>query len=428
MTPETQTKKKDKLTFTGLLFILYFSLLACDNKQAFLYGGYIIIAGLIIVDKLFSQDRLKIEFPTACKCLYYFTVFCYFSRFWAWNEYLVVNYAKFLVPIMIFMVICVNYFIKIRSTKACLYAISFSGLALSVYGIVKNGGFASFYALATQEGNRIGTGGDMNVNAIGMICAYSVVVLIYYAMFKKRYLCYIISVLPFMTSVATGSRKSIILIVVGILTLMLLSQKDKKGIQKYIKLFILLLILCVGIQFVLSLDIMSTVRMRMEIMLDGFFGSSTAIIHNESTRMRAQLIKVGWQQFKETPFIGVGFGNARVANWNRMGVYAYSHNDYIEHLVNGGIVSILLYYLTIVYLAVKHIKLMKVYKKPELIISFTTIVMYFVMGAAAVTYYGSMTTYLYFILWISEVAICEREQYENENKKTLQEDKQQINS
>lgn len=426
MTPETQTKKKDKLTFTGFLFIVYFSLLACDNKQIFLYGGYITIAGLIIVDKLLSRDRLKFEFPTSCKLLYYFTIFCYFSRFWAWNEYLVVSYSKFLIPIMIFMVICVNYFIKIGSAKACLYAILFSGLSLSIYAIVKNGGLSAYYAMAIREGNRVGNGGDMNVNAIGMTCAFSVVLLFYYAMFEKKYICYIIAALPFMTAVATGSRKTIILIVLGVLILTLFSQKDRKGIVKHLRLLGLLLILFIVIRFILSLDIMATVNMRMENMIDGFFGKTTALKNNASSETRAKMIKVGWQQFKNTPFLGIGFGNSPELNWRMLGYYVYSHNDYIEHLVNGGVVSLFLYYSTIIYLAIKHIKLIKVNRKPELVMSFVIIIMYLVVGGACVTYYGDMATYLYFILWISEVAICEREQYENE--KVLQEGIKQINS
>lgn len=409
MTPEMQTTKKEKLTFIGFLFAAYYAALACYNEPIVLYPGFVLIAGLVVLDKLFSKERLKIEFPTACKCLYYFTIYCFFSRFWAWNEALVTSNSKFLIPAMVFMVININYFVKIRSTKACLFAIILSGLALGVYVVVDNGGLSAFYNLATQQGNRI-VAGDRNANSIGMVCAFAVVTLFYYAIFKKKKSFYLISVFPFVVSIATGSRKSILLLLIGVLMLVLLSQKDKKGAVKYLKLLGLLALLFVCLKFVLSLEIMSTVNERMEQLFATLTGD--AFNADSSSLTRAKMIKFGWQQFKETPFMGIGFGNSPELNWKYMRIYTYSHNDYIEHLINGGFISLILYYATIIYLAVKHIKLMKLNKKPELVISFTTIIMYLVMSAASVTYYGVMNTYLYFTLWISEVAICEREQRE----------------
>ena len=402
--------KSNRLTFIGFLFVLYYCVLACNNQRIVLYGGFITISGLIVLDKFMSAERMKIEFPKACKMLYYFTVFCYFSRIWAWDEALVVSNAFFLIPVMLLMLISVNYFIKIQSAKACIYTILYSGLALSVYVIVKNGGFSAFYRLATETGNRIGSGGNMNVNSIGMICAYTVVTLLYYAIIRKKKFCYLVMVLPFMTSVASGSRKSIILMVVGLLMLIILSQKNKRGIFKIIKVLFLLLICFFILKLLLTLDIMSTVNERMEGLMAALTENSGQA--DSSALARKNLLSVGIEQFKQTPFIGVGFGNSYIVAFNRMGLYVYSHNDYVEHLINGGIVSLLLYYGTVLFLLKRHIRLMRHNNSPELILSLTIIVMYLVSSAACVTYYDDMTTYLYFTLWISEVAIHEKKQRE----------------
>lgn len=409
MTPHENNIKKDNLTFIGFLFAGYYSVLACNNEPLPLYLGYVIIAGLIVLDKLFSRERLKVVFPTSCKCLYYFTVFCYFSRIWAWNPYLVTARSKFLIPAMIFLVIAINYFIKIRSSKPCVYAILFSGIVLSIYTIFQNGGLSEFYRLATLQGTRIGRSG-MNVNNSGIICAFSVVLLAYYAMYKKKRFCYAVAVLPFVVSIASGSRKSIILMVVGILTLIFLAQKDKKGVIKYIKFIVMISLFFVLMKAILSLEIMSTVNQRMNMLFATLTGDSFNA--DGSSLTRAKMIRVGFQQFKETPILGIGLGNSPELNGRRINFYTYTHNDYIEHLVNGGIIGFLLYYGTVIYLAIKHIKLMKNNKKSELIFSFATIIMFLVMNAASVNYYGSMMTYLYFTLWIAEVEISEREQWE----------------
>lgn len=420
MTPEIKNDKyNEKLTFIGFLFAAYHAVLACYNEPIPVLLGFVLVVGLVVLDKLLSNNITKIVFPRSCICLCYFVTFCYFSRIWAWNVTLVAEQTEFLIAQLILVIAMVNYFVKINSVKACLYAIVISGLALSIYVIIDNGGLASFYEAATEVGNRM-TAGDRNENSVGTIGAFSVVVLFYYGMFKEKKSCYLLSVIPFITSVASGSRKSILLLAVGIIALGFLKQKDRKGAEKYIKSVLFIIIAIIGFNFVMSLDIMATVKDRMEQLIGTLTGST---YHKEgSTVTRKKMIEVGVQQFKKTPFLGIGMANSPVLNNIYIGRATYSHNDFIEHLVNGGMASLLMYYGTVLYLAIKHIKLMKVNKNPEIIISFTTLLMYVVMSGASVTYYGSMMTYLYFTLWISEVAICEREQKEKHFKESSEKD------
>ncbi len=396
------TLSKRRITITGLLLMIYFSLIACKNSQLNIYGGFIALVGSIFVDKLFSSDRLKITFPTSCKCLYYFTVFCYFSRFWAWELYYVQNLSKQLIAVFLLITISVGYFIKIKNPSIVIAAIGCVGVVLSCYVIYVEGGFTAFYQHATRTGARIGDEVS-NVNRIGMSCAFSTVVLIYYGIIQKKRRYLLPAVLTFMVAAASGSRKSLLLLGAGIVLMVLLSQKDRQGVIKFLKVIIWLCIGFVVLKMIISLDIMSTVKMRWEGLIASLTGDSLNADASADSRIR--MIRRGWSQFLKDPLIGIGVGNSKEFYWRNFGVPMYLHNDYIEHLVNGGIVGFSLYYGNIVYIFVRHIKLMKIRKDPEIIMSFIILVLFLIMNLACVTYYDFLQTALYFILWITTIEV-----------------------
>ena len=56
------------------------------------------------------------------------------------------------------------------------------------------------------------------------------------------------------------------------------------------------------------------------------------------------MIQYGMDYFKERPLLGHGIENFRYLYAQEVGKETYSHNNYIELLVNNGIVGLLLYY------------------------------------------------------------------------------------
>lgn len=418
MLEQNQNEKKRGLTFIGILYIAYYAIVVCKNTPMVLRVGFVLVAGLIILDKLLSSERTKIVFPRACGMLFYFFAYCFFSRIWAEEPALASRSTSFFVSLFCLVVVMVNYFVKIRSTKACIYAVIVCGITLGLYVVIKNGGLSGFYQSAMQEGTRISADEKMNPNTVGMTCMFSVIALLYYAIVEKKRFFYLMSVFPLVIALASGSRKAILLLAVGLVVLVLLSQKDRKGVIKYLKLIALLLVVILALQVILSLEMMSTARIRMEKLFSTISGD--ALNMDGSAANRIKMMRIGLEQFKETPFLGLGMEGSNVLNWREMRLYTYSHSDYIEHLVNGGIFGFILYYGIIFYLGKRLLKLMKVCDKPELKLSITIMAMLLVMNVAAVTYYNRMETYLYFTLWISEVAICEKELREKELKESVQ--------
>lgn len=405
MNLQTSSDKK-RITFIGFIMIAYFAAHACYNKPIVLYTGFILLCGFIVLDKLLSSDRMKVIFPTSCKWLYYFVVYCFFSRIWAVESYYVSNLCGFLIPVAVLVFICINYFIKARDINSIIAAIAVSGIALSVYAVINEGGLGAFYHNATVEKARIG-GQITNVNSIGIFGAISTVVLIYYGLYAKKRLFLPLAVIPFMAAAASGSKKAILILAAGIFLMVVLAQQNKKGIMKFLKITMGICIGLLLLRVVMSLEIMSTINDRMEQMIKDLISDSN--MASSSTLMRKRLIEIGWRQFLETPYLGVGLGNSVIVNGRAIGFWAYSHNDYVEHLVNGGVFGFLIYYGNIFNLAVQHIKLMKRRKDNQITISFIILCLYLVMSAGCVNYYGNMQTYLYFILWITVVEVKKRE-------------------
>lgn len=405
MNLQTSSDKK-RITFIGFILIVYFATHICYSQPIVLYTGFILLCGFIVLNKLLSSDRMKVIFPTSCKWLYYFVVYCFFSRIWAIEPYYVSNLSDFLIPVAVLVFVCVNYFIKERDINSIIAAIAISGIALSIYAIIKEGGLGAFYHNATVENVRIG-GEITNVNSIGMFGAISTVVLVYYGLYAKKRLFLPLTVIPFMAAAASGSKKAILILGAGIFLMAVLAQQNKKGVMKFLKITVGICFVIVLLRMIMSLEIMSTINDRMEQMIKELISDSNAT--STSTLLRKKFIEVGWKQFLETPYLGVGLGNSVVINGRATGFWGYSHNDYIEQIVNGGVGGFLLYYGNIFNLAVQHIKLMKIKKDNQVTISFIVLCLYLLMSAGCVNYYGNMQTYLYFILWITVVEVKKRE-------------------
>lgn len=64
-----------------------------------------------------------------------------------------------------------------------------------------------------------------------------------------------------------------------------------------------------------------------------------------STIERSKLISVGIDQFMKTPLLGIGAGNSVLVGIQASGVEVYLHNNYIDQLVNIGIIGTVIYYL-----------------------------------------------------------------------------------
>ncbi|MBO5370964.1 MAG: O-antigen ligase family protein, partial [Clostridia bacterium] len=374
-----------------------------------LYGGYVFLMGVVLT-KLLFYDKSKLYIFKDCRRLFWFVAYSVLSLFWAYNKDYVFTQIPLLLACMAMTVIMSDYFVKQNNVELILWTIAIAGVSLALYVILSYGGITRFYESALQEQYSLEAqrmGADItNVNVIGMQCGFATVILFYFALIKKYKICYFVMLLPFLTSAASGSRKALILLIAGIVMVAYHHITNDEGRRKYLKVFVGFVILLVGVMTVLSMDIMQTAIGRFQQSMSLFSGNTEAA--DGTSQLRLEMILTGLKRFWNEPILGYGLANSRVVNRVTIGYEAYSHNDYIELILNGGLIGFILYYGMIIRILKNYIAIMRTDNDSELRISFYILILFLFTNFAAVTYYGSIITYVYFTLWISQSEIKRR--------------------
>ncbi len=390
-------KKTFAFKLISLIMIAFIAVITCDNQPIYLYIGYITMMGITILNMAFNKKINKIKIRAPMLLLVVFGCFCALSGAWAWDPALVQSNQVVILAGVSMIVIMGNYFIEENSPEIILLTILLSGLVLSFYVVISYGGLSAFYDIASKGEDRLGSE-IKNVNSIGMSCAYSSVILCYYAIYKKQRLCWIIMILPTIVLLSTASRKAILMLLLGCFLLVILRPGQERGYGKYLKIIIGLIILICIVYAVLQLPLLSNVSERLEMAFSTLTGDVRHADGSSITRKR--MIEVGLEQFTKTPFIGIGLNNSSILNFNQLRFAAYSHNDYVDLLVNGGAIGFGLYYGTIFILLRRHIVKIKHNIDDVCKISFVLMIMLLFANMAAVTYYGGLTTYVLILLWV----------------------------
>ncbi|MBQ4528071.1 MAG: O-antigen ligase family protein [Clostridia bacterium] len=401
---DNRDSKKLNITTISVVFIAYIAILSCKTTIPVLYGGYAVLMGLLFVRILF-WDNCRIIIPSYTKRLFLFVGYCAASGIWAYDSSLTSVQIPLLLACAFLVAFVGDYVIKKNAAEIVLWCIAICGLALSVYVVYEYGGFSAFYTQATLQSGSLEAqrlGADVNnTNVIGLQCVFSTVILIYYAVVRGKKYCYLLMLMPFITAMATGSRKAILLLAVGLVMLAYykLTSKSSGDSKQLAKVYFGIIAVVVGLVILFSMDITQTAVDRI---LKGFGWGEYDGGMDSTTQMRYNMITNGLEHFWQYPYLGWGLGNSRMVNVIYLGFNSYSHNDFVELLVNGGAFGFVLYYGLIFKIIKHHIYFYKKNKSDSVVfISFTVLIMLLVSNIACVTYYGSISTFIYFILWIT---------------------------
>ena len=338
----------------------------------------------------------KIKYCAPIIIFFVFTFYSFLSNFWAINAQLAIDRAKTLFVLSIFLLITYNFFLNIKNAEEILLKIiMYAGIFFSIYVIMYYGIAEYFYKLI--NGERIGAEIN-NVNAIGLQTSISVIIAIFYGLYKDKKYYFLLSIIPLIVSLGTGSRKVIVLIAVGVLLLFLLKREEKINIVHISKKIILFFIVCFLFVCIAKMPIFSTVFERFQMSINSITGDGKV---DHSTRLREKFIKIGIKQFCETPILGIGIGNSGYITEPLTGYFTYLHNNYVELLATTGVIGFSLYYSVYVYIIIKSIKLLKsknMYINIALIITILDAILEYGM----VSYY-SKATYIYILLGLIAV-------------------------
>jgi O-antigen ligase len=196
---------------------------------------------------------------------------------------------------------------------------------------------------SVELGRATGLTGNSNALAVRLFVASFLV----WAIAEKinRYLFFWAIVLPAYSLIMTGSRKALLM-----LPLLLMSALTRLFPQRVLVICAVSILLLGGGVFAVTHSLLPyagddiLVIQRMMQMTDEK-GESSA-------NKRAEYISVAWQLWQQRPTTGYGLGQFASLS----GIGCYSHNNYSELLVSGGIILLTSYYMFYLYLLVTSIR------------------------------------------------------------------------
>ena len=209
--------------------------------------------------------------------------------------------------------------------------------------------------------------GSISGNTIGQFSAFACILCIYkiweYGVrprFTKTNAAWImVLVLNFVFMILSGSRKSVFYLVIPIVVMLMLNSKNP--VRLFRNIIIAAVLVGVGYYALMHISVLyNAIGYRIQSMMNGLRGTG---ISDSSTVTRLNLINRGMNFFRERPWIGYGLNNFYVLNNMTTGSLYYAHNNYVELLVDCGIIGTVIYYSLHASTLVKAIKMHKVYSK-----------------------------------------------------------------
>lgn len=270
-----------------------------------------------------------------------FVVACFYLKEWVqggWSVRFNTEYQTAIsVLICVMTMFCVYSFAKTLERRMRLFKyVALAGVYLAVETLflvrtnifqgLHTSGMTSYLARFGLQSNQMGA--CFGISFIVCICLYNT--------FKTRnYIVY--GGINFLFIFLTGSRKALIYALVGIGLYYVLSGKR----TKWLRIFVAAAVCCLAVFAVTNIPVLyNLVGRRIVSLLDVLQGGTGT----DTTSTRVSMITYGIEWFKENKWLGHGLNAFSAFYGNRTGNAVYSHNNYIELLVSGGIVLTTLYY------------------------------------------------------------------------------------
>lgn len=204
------------------------------------------------------------------------------------------------------------------------------GYLLIVFLVIKSGNISTL--LKTISSNALSEI-LIQKNILAFLMAIVSVICFFYGNTMKRKEYYFVMICPTLMLLATGSRRGIISLLIGIVLIMLL---EGGGVKRYKNIFLAIVVLLI-LKELLSLPIFSSMNERLISLIEAINGNAAFSNSDES---RFEMIQTGLNMFYNKPLFGYGAGAFKeIAGYGK-----YSHNNYVELLVNFGAFGCVIYY------------------------------------------------------------------------------------
>jgi O-antigen ligase len=300
------------------------------------------------------------------------------------------------------------YYSQKESVLELLESVKWGGYILTIYSI-------AFYGIDTIRATLASEGrldnAYSNINAIAMLAAISLVITVFQCLYYKVSFSIIFSVPEIILIAASGSRKALLSVGIGIILIAMFRYKSENIIKTIFRYIVLVIIAIFVVRILLFLPMFTGINERIEGMWAVFTGVGDV---EHSALVRQQYIMAGLEQFKNTPILGIGIANSNYILLEAFGKDTYLHNNFIEILACGGIVGFLLYYYMKLW---PFFKLWRYRKEdnPCTHMVLILIIVLLIMDYGMVSYY-SKTTYFYIMIYYLQARIIKNRSLERESR------------
>ena len=344
-------KKVQKDTFISIslaLYILTFYFFNTPLTNVMSSSLLYVFIGLTIFKLLTKQTPIKI----LSYSLWYvsFSILGALSFFYALNgDYVLTDlYVLFVSLLLSFSFI--QYSQNISNVKRIFSFFTYLPILPIAYL------FVSGELNASSE--RLGQSTFGNANNLAMVMMVSLFCVTWFIIYgKKKYVIVNIglAIIYLYVTALTGGRKFFLMPFIFLLILLLFKLwRDKKFSSVLLVLFFVVILLTSAWAVINIPLLFNSIGVRFEGLFNFLTGDLAA--SDTSTLNRYILIVNGWKWFLERPILGFGLNNYSGLYSDMWGA-SYAHNNYIELMVDLGLIGILFYYSYYIFLISKLLKI-----------------------------------------------------------------------
>ena len=338
----------DKIITPNTVFTLYFTLMFClyTNTYVQLIAQIMLIAYVLmpLLKRGYVRKSEISNLPFYIGWYGAFTVLMFLSRGWAYSVY---SGSKTLITVFRICIMGFVIFIYANSKERVISIMQSFIIACSVMGVMAL--FTTILSGGTIGTTSFGVAIGQHRNQIGAVAAPLSVLCAYLKKYWNMKYGNLLCVYFLFLTVCTGSRTSILQIIV-IYAICILLEKDAKVAIKKIALAVLgMIVVVVLVQSIPYLYDM--IWLRIQNAINTVLGKDSS----DTSAMGRDFYKaIAFIMFKQKPWIGYGVDGFVCFLRDHptiMGVYmkpVYSHCNYSELAADFGIVGLLLWYIPIV--------------------------------------------------------------------------------
>ena len=333
---------KASLTINKIVIFLFLIIYCgCYYQQYLLFisFSYLLLVCTFIYNLVMHKKIIYVRFVLTSIV---FLLYSVFSALWANKFDLSYNASIQLAKSSLFAMLFITLIDSKENFRWALFSFSLAGVVYSML-YVQNVDIASLGAdrITTNENS------DSilpNVNTVGLFLSLSFVYFFYSYFYRKKSYFLLIASVSFIIIFLLGARKSIVSLAICIL-MMLYKLNSSARIK-----IILLSLLFISLLFVyIPTEYLSFVSERLAQL--NFFSNQINEL-DESDANRILLLKSGFFYGMDSPILGNGYYSFSQLLLKEYGFATYSHNNFIEIFVGGGIIGFTLYY-SLYYIVLK---------------------------------------------------------------------------